>query len=926
MSGRARRSALWSWRLWSVLLIWAALWLRLIDLDGPSMWSDEGLSFWRARQTWSAVAQNTIWIDGMASRDTNPALYFLLLHGWRELLGESIWALRLLSVLAGVVSAPLLTQLGRRLFGPAVGLAAAALLAIAPLHVWQSQELRNYSLLLTFNLAAVYGLARLLTDARPRRRWAWLWIGATLAGVYTHYFGLFVLAFGAAAAALGALQRRAWRPTRRQWAAVGVLALLLVPVIWTAFGRFRAGQQVDFAFVPLRDLLRHLISVFGVGLIPGVVQPWVRAAPALALWALGVWSAWRNGRPAARLLALGYLVAPLGLLFLLSLFNPLYNGARHLLIGLPPFLLCAATAVRARPNRLRPIGLVLLIATAAVQINWLRVQFTDPALVKDDIKGVAAYLNAVARPDDRIILHDTIIRPTFDAYYSGAAPVAAWPRWNQFDRETILAELEQATAGARRVWFLAEPTPRTGFDRVWLWEQLDARWPRLAEQRFAGLWLNVLLVGYTPQPTTDAPAAPLDLRWGEALALDGWEAPPTAVSGGYWQPVWQWRALAHTAEPVTLSLRWLDEQGVSWAQIDFPLWPAYPPSRWPAGQTVRYEPPLRLPTGLPPGPYAVWLRVVRTADGRPLPLPDGAVDALLVPRLEVLPARGAPQGEWPPHTPPAARIDRALSLVGVFVPPGQYRPGHLAPVDFYWEVRRAPTADYRARLELRSLQGETLTAVEGPLTRPTYPAGEWQAGDRLHGRLTLTAPALAAGEARLFLTVLDAATGRPLGRARDIGRVEVVPWPLETAFPPIAHPGDAVFGEPPLVAWRGYALNPDPPQPGAPLEVALFWQPLAVTETAYLVFVHLTDAQGQIAAQSDGVPLNGLRMTTSWRPGEALVDRHTLWLPADLPPGRYDLWTGFYRSETFERLPAAAEGVARPDGRLPMGSVVVREP
>jgi hypothetical protein len=37
--------------------------------------------------------------------------------------------------------------------------------------------------------------------------------------------------------------------------------------------------------------------------------------------------------------------------------------------------------------------------------------------------------------------------------------------------------------------------------------------------------------------------------------------------------------------------------------------------------------------------------------------------------------------------------------------------------------------------------------------------------------------------------------------------------------------------------------------------------------------------------------------------GETIREASDLFLPEDLPPGRYELWAGLYRLETGERLP-----------------------
>jgi hypothetical protein len=91
-------------------------------------------------------------------------------------------------------------------------------------------------------------------------------------------------------------------------------------------------------------------------------------------------------------------------------------------------------------------------------------------------------------------------------------------------------------------------------------------------------------------------------------------------------------------------------------------------------------------------------------------------------------------------------------------------------------------------------------------------------------------------------------------------------------------------------------------QQGSVLPITLHWETRQPVTEDYHVFVHLVDAQGNLAAQSDSQPALWTRPTSSWTPGERIEDRHALLLPADLPPGVYTLITGLYLPESGERL------------------------
>ncbi len=922
----------------AVLILLLGFALRVHLLDGQSMWSDEGLSLYRARLDTADVLRNVITVDGIDTRDTNPPLYFLLLHGWRVVVGESVFALRYASVAAGVAAVALMLPWGRLIAGRRVGLLAGFFLALSPFHVWETQVLRNYPLLVALNLLSVYALCRFILrpDDAHRRRWLVVWLAAGLLGVYTHYFAFFVFAFGVAALGLWVLQQ--WLAQRKGrlagrrpwviWALLGLSLLLLLPVASVALERFAAGRQVDFNWVPPGDVATHAAAAFSVGISRTLTHPWPLWLPAVLLAALGAAALWRRSRAAA-LLPLGYLLLPLGLLVALSLFNPLYNGARHLLIGLPPFLLLLAVGIGHWPARnASPLGRnlsrlargALTLAVVTIQASHLRAQFCDPSFVRDDVRGAADYLSHVATPDDLIVIHDTLIRFTFDYYYRGAAPVQSIPLYGEQDVAATTSRLLDAGGSAARVWFLTQPFPRNGFPRDVLPAQAHDRWTPIGARQFPHLWLPVRVEGYTPdivQAGLPEPATPLTATFRDDLRLDGFTLPAQIQAGAPWWGQFYLTALAPMEPAYALSLRLEDAAGETWAQLGGPIWPERGPGSWPPGALIRHDHPFTAPAGLPPGNYGVWLRLLDAAD-QPLPMEGGGAEVYLG---ELAVAASTDPAQLPDHTAQRARLG-PLTFLGYRLPEADLRPGHQLTLDVFWQARTTPERDYRVNLQLMDEAGNLLAETTLPPSRPDYPTTLWQPGDVIRGKLALEIPAMATASATLQLRLIDP-EGRSVGRPVTLRESPpIVPWPLETELPAIPRPLSAVFGDgpavdAPLIALHGFDA-PQTAASGGVIPITLFWQSQVNLDRNLVILVHLTDEAGNIMAQADGVPVNGLRLTLSWRAGEVLVDEHTLQLPSDLEPGRYQLWTGFYDPDSGARLAVRAGEAVWGDGRLPL--------
>src|SRR5258708_761946 len=121
------------------LILFAALVLRVISLN-QSLWLDEAINVVFAQKL-------TLWdfLTKYSLADFHPPGYFLLLWIWIRIFGNSEIAVRLPSVLFGVGTVLLIYLIGKQLFSKKIGLLSALFLAIAPLHIYYSQEARMYS-------------------------------------------------------------------------------------------------------------------------------------------------------------------------------------------------------------------------------------------------------------------------------------------------------------------------------------------------------------------------------------------------------------------------------------------------------------------------------------------------------------------------------------------------------------------------------------------------------------------------------------------------------------------------------------------------------------------------------------------------------------------------------------------------------------
>jgi hypothetical protein len=146
-------------------------------------------------------------------------------------------------------------------------------------------------------------------------------------------------------------------------------------------------------------------------------------------------------------------------------------------------------------------------------------------------------------------------------------------------------------------------------------------------------------------------------------------------------------------------------------------------------------------------------------------------------------------------------------------------------------------------------------------------------------------------------------------------------WALKDPVP--QHRVDASLAE--SVSLMGF----DAPRQVAAGEVfstVLYWQPTTTLERYYNVFVHVEVEGEGIWGQSDEAPACGAESTRKWRPGEVVIDGHTLPIDPSTPPGEYPLLVGLYDPMTGERVSVRGRDANAWGNAVRLGTVQVVVP
>jgi len=606
-------------------------------------------------------------------------LLFSYVGSLAALLGPARWAVRYASLVLGGLTLLLTFWVGRRWFSPAVGLIAAAGLAIAPAAIHWSGRARMYALLQLLVLLAVW----LACDgvAKNRVRLRWLALLAYLGAVLTQFAAVALAPPLVLAAFVVGLSRRPQRSAAEQspylpislsptknwqtWLELAALAGVLL----IAFLVKRAGQPKGIE--PLNgstgQAVTGLIQVFNIysdfsfNFVEGwqAIAPFYLTLPALiftpfaliaiinVLFSIRLYS--KTPNPKSQIptlfLALILLVTTLEMILLVS---PERRDDKYQFMLLPLLLLLGAQGMRVALNWLLTLinnhsslltphsslfkSLIpILLSALIILTTWPSVQ-TLLANTGDDYDSAFAYIQKHWQPGDTILTGT----PPAAAFYLGRNDFYSVQRRGGYDYRILTVnnrpvdrwlaspairtqEHLHQTLVNHNVWLVLE---RWGLQREYydlpFQQQLLAQTDYITESQ--GIF--ILRSKPNPRPVRPSPAHPVTATLDNKVQLTGYTAqPPQPAPGDSLRLTLYWQALAQMPKNYTVFVHLRNTDGGNVAQADHrPLGNVYPTTLWPVGQLIRETSTLDIPPDLSPGSYELWVGMYLLETGQRLPV------------------------------------------------------------------------------------------------------------------------------------------------------------------------------------------------------------------------------------------------------------------------------------------------------------------
>jgi hypothetical protein len=492
-----------------LLLLGVGFGVRVIPLEAQGFWRDEVDQLNFAMAPLSAVIAN------FTRAGWNGPLYPLLLRGWIALTGTSVFALRYLSTLWGILGLAIFYKLGARRLRHDTRqnspLWALTLATFSPYLIWYAQEVKMYTFVPLLVLLALYALDR--ACVQPRWYWWATVLISTSLGIYSHL----LVALFIPVALLWFIVRP--RKSRHAWVGAAiVLALLVLPYLplleWIVPELRRLlilkDMNTGYPTYTLKEMMIVLLNAWSSG-----ISGWYHTHAAILfgiLFGVGLVRLIARRRVPMLLSLSAWLALPLLAIWLISLRRPMFTD-RYLIWCAPAFYLALGSGIAflgdihlpgIREQRI--LSVVLLASLLILDIGNIHQQATVP--VKPEFHRAAAYLKEHRGPDELLLFQIPYNHIVFDYYYD--PPLAPWAEapftnWRQPDgsylkgADYVAAEMHRLIQDKTDVWLI--------YSEVSLWDDrelvkrwLDTHGQRLDDVHFGVHFHLVSLYHYTLHP------------------------------------------------------------------------------------------------------------------------------------------------------------------------------------------------------------------------------------------------------------------------------------------------------------------------------------------------------------------------------------------------------------------------------------------
>lgn len=469
----------------AILLL--ALLTRVWGLDSESAWIDEAYSMVLAEHSIVEIIRG-------AAADQHPPFYYLLLHLWM-FFGDGVIFARWLSVLIGWFGVYQAMLFAKDVGGHPVGLLSGFLVALSPLHVWYSQEVRMYILLSVFATGVTHLFWKSLQEEN-KKYWTYVSLFVlTLLGLFTHYFFIFVVFAQGVWILMFSLRKKEIYHLVRWAVSTGVAGVFFLPWVPIASDQIQAHPLKWLSTPSLAEVQEVFLQIVFGGSIQ-ILPDWSQLVVLIFIAGSMVAVYLRLGRTSSYsyTFLLWFSLCIFALVAVISIVYPIFQYKQFVIIVIPLLVLLAWTLIRA--PRLLGAGLFVVVFF----LSSATIVYQAVSITKDNWAGATRYLESHFETEDVIFGNPAAVSLALTIYQEQPFLITGYPSeysivTGGWEGETITEEiadkvLNVATQGKRRLW-LVEYLPEFWDPHRYLEKWLKERGEMCGDQYFGRIRIRL---------------------------------------------------------------------------------------------------------------------------------------------------------------------------------------------------------------------------------------------------------------------------------------------------------------------------------------------------------------------------------------------------------------------------------------------------
>lgn len=405
--------------IWLLGATAAGLAFRLWHLTSISLWHDEAFSALLIKYSWNEMMYRI-------GLDVHPPMYYIFLRIWHYIFGNSLFALRGMSVLFGVLTIIATYYFVLYVFkNKRAAIIAAVLVAVNPFQVQYVTEARMYTMGAFFAVAAAFALsaalrtqsayylnsANAVLQKQLKKCFIWYYAVFIVTGailLYTHYYLLFMVAGLGLYAILYCIIHFKSQFKMYGWVVLSGIAIAVSFLPWLNVFLFQYKQVGAGYWIPpmniwsipntLWELLIRLPNQYNEALVITTVLTIVMV----------IYLIWKYAETEKWLILAGFLSPFGGALLFLVLAK--INGTESSVYLVRYFIFCSSfyliiVALFLSKFRIKQIGTILTGALVVISIYsiwnyWDKLELET----KPGVAAMSAFLNANVEPTHKIFV------------------------------------------------------------------------------------------------------------------------------------------------------------------------------------------------------------------------------------------------------------------------------------------------------------------------------------------------------------------------------------------------------------------------------------------------------------------------------------------------------------------------------------------